>query len=161
MSLKLLTVFICAAVGTCCGFLIMKNYKRNCLYFKDLCDLIGELKRNISYRRDSAASILSRFETDSALLERNISEYLAFAHSKSDAPDISRGFLPSDVFGDINAFFTSLGKSDGKSQLDELEMYDKKFTALCDKATVKSNKYGTLSVKLGFLFGLAVGILFL
>lgn len=161
MSVKLLIVFVCAAVGTCCGFFIMRNYRRSCEYYKDLCDLVGELRRNISYRRDSAATVLSRFKTDSSLLNRNICEYLTFARSKSEAPDISKGFLPAAAFGDINAFFTTLGKNDGNSQLDELEMYDKKFTMLCEKATVKSSKYGTLAVKLGFLFGLAVGVLFL
>ena len=57
MSVKILIVFICTAVGTAAGYFVMCIYKRNFDYLDGVCKLLNELKRNISYRRDAAASV--------------------------------------------------------------------------------------------------------
>ncbi len=161
MTAKILILFLCTAVGTATGFFVMKAYRRNLLYMDSVCAMISELKRNISYRRDSAAAILGNFEPKSAQLKKNIDEYLTYVESKDGSLEISRGFLSADSHRKVNEFFKSLGKSDGSSQIGELEMYSQTFGDLKNAAAEKSEKYGTLAVKLGFLFGVGVGILFL
>ena len=72
MSVKLLIICICAAVGTLAGFLIMQSYRRSYRYLDGICSLINELKRNIAYRRDSVASILGEYKTDSSQLNSEL-----------------------------------------------------------------------------------------
>lgn len=161
MTNKLFIIALCAAIGTAAGFFAMKTYKRRLAYMSGVCDMIGELKRNISYRKDSAARVLGAFTTTSAQLKKNIGEYIAYSESKSGTLDISRGFLSSGDHAKVRDLFGALGNSDGASQMDRLNGFSSEFGELKTKAAEKSEKYGALSVKLGFLFGLGVGVLFL
>lgn len=161
MNVKILIMCIYTAVGTLSGYLTMRSYKRSYVYLDGVCSLINELKRNIAYRRDSAASILQGFKTSSPLLKKHIEEYIAFAGSKDGEPSISRGTLPQSTYEKVKHLFFALGRSDGDGQISELELFGSEFTELRDKSANKSEKYGPLAVKLGFLFGLGVGILFL
>ncbi len=161
MTGKLFMLALCAAIGAATGVCIMKAYRRNRLYMESMCAMIGELKRNISYRKDSAASVLASFETSSVQLKKNISEYIAYTEAKDGALDISRGFLSAGDYAKVKELFGSLGRGDGAAQSAALESYSDMFTDLKIKAADKSDKYGALSVKLGFLFGLGVGVLFL
>lgn len=163
MTQKILIIVICATVGTVSGYIVMKTFKRNLDYLTDLCALIEELKRNISYRSDGAVEILGRFSSNagSAQLKKNIAEYVDYASSKSGALSVSRGFLSKDVYSSVNEFFSSLGGADRNGQLDALGAFSQAFEKHRERAAERSTKYGTLSVKLGFLFGLGVGVLFL
>lgn len=161
MSVKLLIICICAAVGTLAGFLTMQSYRRSYRYLDGICSLINELKRNIAYRRDSVASILGEYKTDSSQLKKNIDEYIAYASSKDGSPNISRGSMSAAVYEKVSGLFRALGRSNGDGEISELERFGLEFTELRDKAAQKSEKYGPLAVKLGFLFGLGVGVLFL
>ena len=161
MTNKLFIIAVCAAVGSLSGFMVMKAYKRKLDYLVGVCDMIGELKRNISYRNDSASSVLGAFRADSPHLKKNIDEYIAFAAAKDGELEISKGFLSSSDHAKVKELFGALGASDGKSQMDRLDEFLNVFGGLRDSAAVKSDKYGALSVKRGFLLGLGVGVLFL
>lgn len=159
MSVKILIVFICTAVGTAAGYFVMCVYKRNFDYLDGVCKLLNELKRNISYRRDAAASVLGAAAIDSAQLKKNVAEYITYTGGKADKPTLSRGFLSAETYARVCELFYSLGKSDGNSQLDELEMFLKTFGDLRAAAETKCKKQGAVAVKLGFLLGLGVGVL--
>ena len=161
MSVKIFIVFLCAAVGTGLGFWLSRLYQRTSKYYLSVCELISELKRNIACRRDSVASVMKGFKSNSERLASQISEYIAFVSTKDGDLKLSRGFLSASAFSDVNGFFCSLGAMDQDSQANDLDMYYKKFEADYNAATEKSKKYGPLAIKLGFLFGLCLGILFL
>ncbi len=159
MTGKILIVVLCAAVGTFVGFAVLCSYRRNLEYLDGVCGLISELKRNMAYRRDAAASVLASYDTKNAHLKKNIGEYMAFVGAKDGKLDISRGFLPPRTHSGVCELFASLGGADGGAQQRELEAFGASFEELRAKAAQKSAKYGALAVKLGFLFGLGVGIL--
>lgn len=159
MSVKILIVFVCAAVGTLAGYLVMLKYKRNSAYLEGVCAMIGELKRNISYRRDTVSSVLGALDIDSSLLKKNVSEYIEYAKGNTDKPAVSRGFLNKEAYARVCELFASLGRSDSKTQISELGMFADTFDKLSAKARHKSDKLGAVAVKLGFLLGLGVGIL--
>ena len=159
MSVKIFIVFLCAAIGVATGYAVMRSYRRNYEYLDGVCAIIGELKRNIAYRRDGAVSVLRAVDIKSRQLEKNVGEYIAFAGSKADKPEISRGLLPAEVHSRTSELFASIGRSDGQSQLDELDMFAERFSALRGVAENKYKKLGGVAVKLGFLIGLGVGIL--
>ena len=137
MSVKILIVFICTAVGTAAGYFV----------------------RNRSSRRDAAASVLGAAAIDSAQLKKNVAEYIAYTGGKADKPTLSRGFLSAGTYARVCELFYSLGKSDGNSQLDELEMFLKTFGDMRAAAETKCKKQGAVAVKLGFLLGLGVVVL--
>lgn len=159
MSVKILIVFICAAVGTLAGYLVMLKYRRNSAYLEGVCAMIGELKRNISYRRDTVSSVLGALDIDSALLKKNVGEYIEYAKGNADKPTVSRGYLNKEVYARVCELFTSLGRSDSKTQINELGMFADAFDRLSVAARQKSDKLGAVAVKLGFLLGLGAGIL--
>lgn len=161
MTVKILAVCLCCAAGTAIGFYMMHSYKRGFVYYDSLVALLVELKQNISFRRDSVASVLGAYVCDSKPLKKNIDEYLAHISNKSGELAISRGFLTRDAHADVVKLFSRLGGFDGDTQSGDLDMFISRFTALRDKAKEKFDKYGALSVKLGFLIGLGIGILFL
>ncbi|MCH5350337.1 MAG: hypothetical protein J1F39_00015 [Clostridiales bacterium] len=161
MSVKIFVAFLCAAIGTGLGFTVSRLYAKTSKYYLSVLELITELKRNIAYRRDSVASVMKGFKAGSERLGTQIAEYLAFVSTKNGELKLSRGFLSSSSFSDIVGFFSSLGRADGDGQEKDLDMYYKKFEADYAAATEKSKKYGPLAIKLGFLFGLCLGILFL
>lgn len=159
MSVKILIVFVCTAVGTLVGFLIMLRYKRNSAYFEGICAVISELKRNISYRRDSASQVLGGMNIESAQLKKNVGEYIEYAKGTSDKPTISRGFLSEEAYSRVCELFGSLGRADSATQIRELDMFSETFGKLSAAAKQKSDKLGAVAVKIGFLLGLGVGIL--
>ncbi|MCM1367441.1 MAG: stage III sporulation protein AB [Roseburia sp.] len=159
MSAKLLMVFVCAAVGMACGFAVNKSYKRNLAYLDGICGLIADLKRNVAYRRDPAAEVIIKQAPTSALFKKNIDEYLSYVGSKGGTITLSKGFLTEKIYDGVCGFFSSLGAADEAAQLRELEMYESMFSEYRKSASEKSEKYGAVAVKLGFLFGLCVGVL--
>lgn len=161
MGIKVFSVFICVLIGTGGGYIIMRTYRLKASYLQGLCALIAELKRNVAFKRESMAKVMRVYSAQNPLLKRNLSEYVAFADGSGDKIGLSRGFLSPSLFKTVDGFFSSLGKSDGATQITELDFYGETFSALSVKAADNLQKYGALSVKLGFLFGLCVGILIL
>ena len=154
MSVKIFIVFLFAAIGTGLGYALSRTYLRTSRYYSGVCELIAELKRNISYRRDTVVSVMKNFKSGSERLNCQISEYITYASGKDGQLKLSRGFLSSSAFSAVNDFFSSLGKADGETQVKDLDSYYAKFETDFAAASEKSKKYGPLAIKLGFLFGL-------
>lgn len=163
MTIKLLIIAVCAALGTATGYVVMLSYKKRSCYMSGICALIGEMKRNISYRRDAVTRIAGNYSgsIESALLKKHIEEYATFVAAKDGKLALSRGYLSADVYSSVCSMFSALGKTDEKSQIDELDMFESVFSGYREKACERVEKYGALAVKLGFLLGLGVGVLFL
>lgn len=158
-TIKVLVVFLCAAIGTACGYAIMRRYRRDKCYFDCLVKMIDELKHNITFRKDKLADILGRLSPDSALLKKNVEEYICYVGSKAEKPALSRGFLSENTYAQVVELFSTLGASDENTQLNRLNEFSGTFERMRADADAKYNKYGAAAVKLGFLFGLGVGVL--
>lgn len=159
MTTKLLLLFLFMGMGTFCGYSVMLSLRRRYLYLSGVCKVIGDIKRNVAYRKDSLSGMLAGFDCESAQLKKNVEEFIRYADGKSDSPQFSRGFLPKDIFDRAVELFTSIGKSDGPTQIEQLSVFEKDFTKLCAESEKKYTDVGGIAVKLGFLLGLGVGIL--
>ncbi|MCH5155555.1 MAG: hypothetical protein J1F69_03025 [Clostridiales bacterium] len=155
----LFLLFVCAAGGTFCGYMILFSYKRNYLYLQDVCGMISALKQNLSYKKDSVPVVLSGLNVNSAQLKKNIQEYIDFTRGQSDKREVSRGFLPQATFDGVKDLFEAIGGSDEHSQNTRLEALSARFEKLRETAENKYKNMGAVAVKLGFLIGLGVGIL--
>ena len=161
MSTKLFIVFLCAAVGTFCGYMILLSYKKNYSYLDGVCNMISALKQNLSYKKDTVPVVLSGLTVGNAQLKKNIQEYIDFTKGQSDKRVVSRGFLPQSTFNGVQDLFSAIGGSDENSQSTRLETLSVRFEKLRSAAESKYKKFGSVAVKLGFLIGLGAGVLVL
>ena len=152
-------LFICAAVGTFSGYLILLSHKRHYTYLYDVCAVISALKQNLSYKKDPVPVVLGGLNVGSAQLKKNIQEYISFASGQSANKEVSRGFLPQATYDGVIELFDSLGGSDERSQGARLDAHLSRFEKLRDAAEKKYKEIGGVAVKLGFLIGLGVGVL--
>lgn len=161
MSTRLFLLFLCAAIGTFCGYMILLSYKKNYSYLDGVCNMINALKQNLSYKKDAVPIVLSGLKVGSSQLQKNIREYIGFIGGQSDVRTISRGFLPQSTYDGVTDLFDAIGGSDEHSQNARLDALSLRFEKLREEAERKYKNLGTVAVKLGFLIGLGVGILVL
>lgn len=160
MSVKILICFLCVATGSACGYFVLIGHRRNFMYADGLCGAIQTLLRNMAYRRDSAARALSSFACSSPALQKNIAEYVSYAEGKSEKLNLSRGGIAVELFAKAGEFLSAIG-GDGNSYLSVLSAFNAECEKLRDEYEKKYKKFGPVAVKLGFLFGLGVGVLVL
>ncbi len=161
MTTKLLLLFLFMGMGTFCGYAVMLSMRRRYTYLNGVCKIIGDIKRNVAYRKDSLSGMLAGVDCESAQLKKNVEEFIQYVDGKADKPQFSRGFLPKDIYDKAVDLFTSIGKSDGPTQIEQLTVFEKDFSKLCAESKKKYTDLGGVAVKLGFLLGLGVGILIL
>lgn len=161
MSTRLFILFLSVAVGTFCGYMVLLSYKRNYSYLGGVCDMLSALKQNLAYKKDTVPIVLSRLTVTNVQLKKNIDEYIAFAAGQTEGREVSRGFLPQSTFDGVTELFAAIGSSDESSQSARLDEFTARFDKLRADAENKYTKYGSVAVKLGFLFGLGVGVLVL
>ena len=156
---KILVVFLCAAIGTACGYAVMRRYKRDKCYIDGVVKMVDELKHNISYRRDKLSDILGGIAPESDGLKKNIDEYVSYLNGQSETLDLTRGRTPQNVHAQVRELFGALGSSDERTQIERLNGFSETFSKLKCDADERFRKYGSAAVKLGFLFGLGIGVL--
>ena len=161
MSIRLLILFLSAAVGTFCGYMVLLSHKRNYSYLSGVCDMLSALKQNLAYKKDTVPIVLGGLTVANAQLKKNIDEYVAFTLGQSDKHEVSRGFLPQSTYDGVTDLFAAIGASDESSQGLRLDALILRFDKLHADAERKYTKYGSVAVKLGFLVGLGVGVLVL
>lgn len=161
MSTKLFLLFLCVAVGTLCGYIVLLSYKKNYSYLDGVCGMISALKQNLIYKKDSVPLVLGGMPVSSSQLKKNIDEYIDFTAGKSDKRITSRGFLSKTAFDEVSELFGALGGSDEGTQTVQLDGFAARFECLRSEAERKYKKYGGVAVRLGFLLGLGLGVLVL
>ena len=124
-----------------------------------VCAVISALKQNLSYKKDPVPVVLGGLNISNLQLKKNIQEYISFASGQSLGKEVSRGFLPQETFDSVNELFDSIGASDESTQGARLDALLSKFEKLREAAENKYKGFGGMAVKLGFLIGLAVGVL--
>ena len=158
----MITRFLLAAattvVGALIGLLFSKRLKQKANYYSSLVDFINHLLAQIKFRKDPIKKVMQDFlDLAETPLSKNLAEYIA-----APAPEnlsLSRGILKRAELIEIKQFLLSLGTLDSTTQIFELEAYKEKFNSQKEKYAQKQKTFSSMYVKLGFLAGLAVGII--
>lgn len=128
-------------------------------YYDSLLAFVRTMQSQVSFRRDSLLCVVQKScESCDGLMRTQLNEFAAYL-SGGDAPKLSRGSLKADEYDKVCEFFMGLGGSDGDTQLMELSGYRGEFDAMLTRQKERHGKYGGLYIKLGFLAGLAAGIM--
>lgn len=141
-------ILICTILA---GFLVGRHFANIQMqrgqFFGDLTKYIILLKANISSRRDELDTFNKDFSQSSSEVFRN---YLLGGSNPS--------FLTKKQRALVDAFFASLSNTTSVQLLNNLDYYQK-LIELENSTVEKDARNGVVSVKLGVLLGVMVGIL--
>ena len=160
MITKLLLVCVASAAGAMTGLFFSKRLKARANYYKALVAFLNHIIAEVKFRRNPIKTVIREFMAfGETPLSKNLSEYLAEADPKN--LKLSRGSLKQAELAEVKKLLSGLGASDADTQNFELEAEKAKFTPISETAAQHSAKYAASYVKVGFLLGLALGILIL
>lgn len=157
---------LCGAVifgTTYIGFGIANYYiKREKLFF-ELCQFCEKLKTDIGFLLMPLEGILSEASEnylsglkDIADLCKNIIKGGNELTSEKLQQQLKCACINEEEKRLICGFFCMLGKSDEKTQIEQIESYKQRFSAAEQSCSADKKKYSPMYKKLGFLLGVAV-----
>jgi len=155
---RLLIVASLSCSGAMVGLFFSKRLKQRAAYYGALVDFITHLQAQVRFRKDPIKSIAAGFVALSETpFNKNLLEYTAGVDPK--ALTLSRGVLKPHELLKVQAFLSSLGTLDSDTQLFELEAHKARFSSLATLASSKKKANSSMYIKLGFMAGLALGVI--
>jgi len=159
MTTRLFIVFLCCVAGVMCGLALSNKTRHREKYFAQLLMFMDRLFSDIGFLQNTIEQIVIGFECKSTHLAKNLNEYAGFINGNE--LKLTQGVLTKRELELVKDFFIRLGTLDLSSQLDELSAKKAMFTQIFEAAKQRNKSYGKAYIKLGFLLGLGLGILFL
>ena len=154
-----LILSLCTAASTLFGLARYKKKKNRVAYYSACVRLTERLIAEVSFRRDNLFALLKEFTAEeSGELGEQINAFLAAPYAPFTPPGTLLTKADKQL---LCAFLASLGQSDAKTQIFELNAYQKRFEEKCAVEREAFKKSAGVELKLFFLCGLAVGILIL
>ncbi len=148
------------------GYLFSKKYRNRKNFFQALVLLCNKFDIEINYSRERVKNI---FDSLDEKIKINLygmdNNFLSFINKENNLDKHSLfkniTFLKEEEKDVILLFFKSLGRSDVDSQSKEIKNFKLKFENLSSTSNNENKKYGSLSIKLGIIFGLLIIVLFI
>lgn len=157
MSTSLLLLTLGAGAGTLTGIVLYRVLAARKSYFRELARFIDYVISDLKYRRTDVLALHAGFESADVDLSRNLDEWVRGL--QKDERKLTRGKLKTAEMREVEQMLFGMGKVDLDSQLFELAAAKEKAAAMRETAERRFERYGPLYIKLGLLFGLALGIL--
>ena len=158
MSDKLLLCVILTVSCTLSGFAVGKYFKVRKEYFVELDDLLLRFSSNLTFTLDTVPKMLSSYETKSSLLSRQLAA--AVSTMSGDKKELPSGYLSKSEFVFVDGMFGALGTYNSVAEKCANENNRLKLKEYREASESKYNKLGKSCVKLGFLLGLLLAVLF-
>ena len=157
MIIKVILVLLSGVLGITIGIILKNNQNKKVLYFSDLYAFCDYFKHDLSFKQTKLKLLIQSFDYKSENFKDDI-----FNFSESFKLDNNLStFLSKNEKEEVSKFFNSLGKVDIQTQLSLIEENKYNFEKKYNEYKEKFEKESKLYVKLGFLFGLSVGVLLL
>ncbi|MFI3167046.1 MAG: hypothetical protein R3Y32_02895 [Bacillota bacterium] len=147
MTVAIMIVPIC--VGGFLGFYLSKSYKKRLDIIRETDDFISEVKANIK------------------VLKRPIEEIVASFNFKTDLKEILQNsdfnseYMKKDESAQLCETLEEIRYLESISAQNKLAVFQEKNKITLEKAIEEYSKKGVMYQKLGLLFGLLIGILWL
>ena len=159
MTIKLFLLFSLTVLGTVSGLFFSKKLTRRRRYFEELILLINSLISDFRFKQSSVCDLLSSFTGNE--IKPTVNEFIRYAKGEDRELKLSKQELSEREYGFVKEMFSVLGTYDLDTQVFVLDNYKLKAEEFYAAAKDKEERYGKTTVKLGFLLGLAVGIVLL
>ncbi len=161
-------IFLLAIAGVCIliGFIYSKKYRQRANFFRALVMLCQKFDVEIKFSRDRIKNIFVNIDDKQKQhlcgLTNNFISFIEMENTlEKDTLFKGISFLKEEEKDVIFMFFKTLGRSDVDSQSQETKNYQSRFETLSSSANNDYKKYGALSVKLGFVVGAFLIVLFI
>lgn len=159
MTVKLTLMFMSAVVGTFIGLILTKRLTRRRKYFEELILLVNTLIGDFRFKQNSVSSILKNFSADAT--KSTVAEFTTFADGAEHELKLSRQDMTKREYNVVYEMFSALGTYDLDTQVFMLDTYKTKLNEFYEAAKDMEARYGKVYIKLGFLFGLGLGLVLL
>ncbi|MFI3163525.1 MAG: hypothetical protein R3Y65_03660 [Bacillota bacterium] len=146
--MKIAFLIIWTVVGWLCGVYICKDYKKRVEILQEISDVATVIEENITHFKRPTAEILLAYPFKTPL-----SDILL---EKSELG----GEMPKET-ADLKALLLEIETCETVTAKSKLEAFEKRNQASLENAKKQLKQKGETSQKLGILFGLLVGILWL
>jgi len=161
MITRLLISAASSVAGSFVGLFFSKRVKKKAAYYDALLDFIAHITSEVKFRKNSVRQICNNFLATSSDTPFN-KNLLEFSEASNPFEIVlSRGVLKKSELVEVRQFLASIGTLDSETQIMELELAKEKFSTLSKKNNETKHKFSSMYVKLGFLAGLALGIILL
>jgi len=150
------------------GLYFSKRSQAKVRYYAGMVELCDALRRNLMFRRDKLPLFLTEHEPEEKLLVKHLQKFGLFvsgelpllkADEKKEKSYLERGYLKQKEVEQVQKFLEGLGAGDSATEIEGIDSYRELFAELHGKYKANNDKMGTAYTKLGFLGGLAAGII--
>ena len=149
---KLIIIVLLGILGALIGSILGKKLKEKTLYYCDLVDFCEKVIADVRLDRYGIDKVIEGFSSKSEPLKKDINGYKA-----------KKVFEPSAIAGKnrelLVSFFESISSFDEYRQIEVLKSKKEEIKKIADSLVTRLKKEYSAYVKLGFLFGISVGVL--
>ena len=154
-----LTVLLSVA-GTIVGLIAEMRLKARKEYFDELDALLSRYAETLNFGMDTVPELLKSYAPSSKLLGRHIASALASMSACSEHADLSGGYLTKAESAFVGKLFADLGTGNAESEKNRVARDRVMLSEYKAAAADKYARMGKAGIKLGFLFGLLLSVLF-
>ena len=157
MSDKLLLTVIFAVVGTLIGMIINKSLLERKKYFEDVEHFLSEFISNLNFKRETIKVVFTNYLPSSEILKKQIKCHI---DNNFQSLNFSSILLSKTEVKFTNDIFSELGLHSIEVEKTFVNDCFEKIKTVREKVEIKYKKLGSASIKLGFLCGLMLAVLF-
>lgn len=157
MSDKLLLTVIFAVVGTLIGMIINKSLLERKKYFEDVEHFLSEFISNLNFKRETIKVVFTNYLPSSEILKKQIKCHM---DSNFQSVNFSSILLSKTEVKFTNDIFSEIGLHSIEVEKTFVNDCFEKIKSVREKVEIKYKKLGSASIKLGFLCGLMLAVLF-
>ena len=154
-----LTVLLSVA-GTIVGLIAEMRLKARKEYFDELDALLSRYAETLNFGMDTVPELLKSYAPSSKLLGRHIASALASMSAGSEHAELSSGYLTKAETAFVGKLFADLGTGNAESEKNRVARDRVMLSEYKAAAADKYARMGKAGIKLGFLFGLLLSVLF-
>lgn len=141
------------------GYVFSTKYTRRKKFFSAIISLANKLSLEINFSRERLKVLIENFDSPTRKNLYGVDEkFLEYLDKKLELLQEEMfkklDFLKNDEKDYVFLFFKTLGRSDVENQTKEIQIFLKRFYEIKTSCDQEQKKYGTLSLKLGFVAGL-------
>ena len=157
MSDKLLLTVIFAVVGTLVGMIINKSLLERKKYFEDVEHFLSEFISNLNFKRETIKVVFTNYLPSSEILKKQIKCHI---DNNFQSLNFSSILLSKTEVKFTNDIFSEIGLHSIEVEKTFVNDCFEKIKSVREKVEIKYKKLGSASIKLGFLCGLMLAVLF-
>jgi len=159
MQLKLCLILGFTVLGSLIGYRLYKKDKEKENYFSALKSLANSLICDIKFAKTEIGELIKNFQNNNELFVLHKNQYLDGLNSGKI--DFDKKWLKNEQYYVVSNFFYNLGRYDTETQIYQIEGAKEKINDYLMESAEKNKRFNKMKIKLGFMFGLAAGILIL